>query len=243
MSSHRLKAVIVDDEAPARVELQRMLTAPPEVRVVAEADSVDRAVRIIGANKPDVLFLDIALGRFSGFDLLDRIEAPPYVVFVTAYDEHALRAFEVNALSYLLKPVQPSRLAEVIARLLSHTSSAQAMPLITLELDDYLFLEMRGSQTFVRVRDIRCISAEDNYSRLTVTNGQSALVRATLAQWLSRLPARRFAQIHRSTIVNLAEVERVEPLSASTQRVFLKQVATPFAMSRRYAARLQQNLA
>ncbi len=243
MPASRLTAVVVDDEASARLELQRMLAAHSEVQVVGEADGVEQAVRLVATTRPDVLFLDIELGGPTGFDLLARFETRPEVVFVTAYEEHALRAFEVNALSYLLKPVQRLRLADVVRRLLARTSEPPAIPTAALELDDYLFLEVRGRQAFVRVRDIRCITAEGNYSRLTMTSGHSALMRVPLAHWPPRLPSRRFVQIHRGTIVNIDEIERVDPQSTSTHLVFLRQVATPFVMSRRYAARLQQHLA
>lgn len=242
MPAPRLTAVIIDDEAPARLELQRMLAAHPEVHLVGEADGVESAGQLIAATRPDVLFLDIALGGLTGFDLLARVDSAPEVVFVTAYEEHALRAFEVNALSYLLKPVQRARLAEVVARLLARASGSPVMPTARLELHDYLFLEVRGRQTFVRVRDIRCLTAEGNYSRITLTDGQSALLRMPLAHWLPRLPSRRFAQIHRSTIVNLDEIERVDPQSPSTHLVFLRQVSAPLLMSRRYAALLQRDL-
>ncbi len=243
MTAPRLTAVIVDDEAGARLELQRMLTAHPEIHVVGEAGTVEEATQLVATTRPHVLFLDIALGGLTGFDLLARVDGTPDVVFVTAYEEHALRAFEVNALSYLLKPVQRARLAEVVERLLARVSGTLPMPTASLELDDYLFLDVGRRQTFARVRDIRSITAEGNYSRVALTNGQSALVRVPLTQWLPRLPSRRFVQIHRSTIVNLDEVERVDAQSASTQLVFLRQVPAPFLMSRRYAARLQQQLA
>jgi two-component system LytT family response regulator len=243
MPAPRLTAIIVDDEAPARLELQRMLTAHPEVHVVGEADGVEPAERLIVSTRPDVLFLDIALGGLTGFDLLARVDVVPEIVFVTAYEEHALRAFDVNALSYLLKPVQRARLAEVVGRLLARTSTSPVASAAPLEPDDYLFLEVRGRQTFVQVRDIRCLTAEGNYSRLTLTSGQSGLCRVPLAHWLPRLPRRRFAQIHRSAIVNIREIERIESHSASTQLVFLRQMPTPLTMSRRYAARLQQQFA
>lgn len=244
MAATSLAAVLIDDEAPARLELRRMLEAYPELRIVGEAESVDEAATVVVRTRPDVLFLDIALGAHTGFDLLSRLdrERLPDVVFVTAYEEHALRAFEVNALSYLLKPVERQRLSTVIDRLLARSPSGPATSTVLLGLDDYLFLELRGGWSFVKVGDVQSITAEGNYSRVTIAGGQSALVRQALAAWNQRLPERRFAQIHRSTIVNMDAVVRVETISESTHRVFLRDVRAPLLLSRRYVARLQQQL-
>lgn len=242
VAPHPITAVVVDDEPLAREELVRLLTAYPDVRIVGQAESLADADRVIRAVAPDVVFLDIQLGPHTGFDLLAQLDATPEVVFVTAYEEHALRAFEVNALSYLLKPVQRQRLADVVTRLRSRTAPADVRP-APLDLDDHLFVERQRAWVFVKVRDVRAIAAEGNYSRLTMVDGTSALVRRPLAEWLERLPARRFVQVHRSTIVNLDLVERVEASSPSVQLVFLRGERTPIAMSRRFAAKLREHLA
>lgn len=116
--SQQIKAVIVDDERLIRKDLRKMLAKYPEIQVVGEANNVEKAIEVIKETKPDVVFLDIRMPGGSGFELLDRIEVTFKVIFITAYDEYAIRAFEVKALDYLLKPIHPNRLAEAIRRLL-----------------------------------------------------------------------------------------------------------------------------
>src|SRR5262245_41158698 len=120
-----LRAVIIDDERLARNEMRSLLAEHPQVEVVAEAADVASGVAMLNAHHPDVLFLDIKLGRESGFDLLERLGSTPKVVFITAYDQYALRAFEINALDYLLKPVNPVRLKKTIRRLTGNAPPAR----------------------------------------------------------------------------------------------------------------------
>ncbi|HEU4409126.1 MAG TPA: response regulator [Polyangiaceae bacterium] len=245
-----LSALIVDDERLARRELRTLLAAHDAIEVVGEASSVREAVRRVEALAPDVVFLDVQMPRQSGFELLDQVENSFRVVFVTAYDAYALRAFEVNALDYLLKPVRPDRLARTLDRLLA---PAEAEPPESprpgaaapddgsrrLEPDDHLFVSFDRRARFVRVRSIVCVCGAGDYSEVVLDDGQRALVSRTLRQWEERLPARAFVRIHRATIVNLDFVERVEKSDDEAYAVYLRGVEAPVTMSRRQAARVK----
>lgn len=235
-----LTAVIVDDERLARAEMRALLAEHPEVRVIGEADSVESAAELVNGRRPDVVFLDIQLVGASGFDLMERLDGDVAVVFVTAYDQHAVRAFEVNALDYLLKPVTPERLAAAIDRLeVSTPAPAAGEP---LRYDDRLFLRLDDRMAFLRVDSIKYIAAAGDYSYVHGVNGARHLVKKPLKEWESRLPANHFLRIHRSTIVNLEYVERLEPWSNYSYRVYLKAVDEPLVMSRRYALRAKDRL-
>lgn len=235
-----LKAVVVDDERLARRELRSLLEEHGGVTVVGEADSVESGEAVIEKTTPDVVFLDIHLGSESGFDLLDRIEADCDVVFVTAHDAYAIRAFEVNALDYLLKPVNPERLARAIERLTAPKPNPTGPSARPLEYGDRMFLETDGHPRFVKLEDIACLVAADDHSELFTSDGKKTLVLKSLREWEERLPERYFPRIHRSTIINLDYVERIEALFNRAYRVYLHGFPEPFTMSRRHATKLKQ---
>lgn len=239
-----LTAVVVDDERLARRELLRLLGDHPDVEVVGEADSAMAARTVIAAQRPAVLFLDIQMPGETGFDLLDGLDEPPRVIFVTAYDRFALRAFEVNALDYLLKPVHPERLAEALRRVREQAapgpSAAEGENLPPLTLDDRLFVTAGNRSGFVPVEAIVAIEAEGDYSRLTTRRGRRYLLLKSMKEWERRLPSQQFVRIHRSTIVNVADIAEMERESGQGYRVRVRHLDYPLAVSRRYAARLRE---
>jgi two-component system LytT family response regulator len=242
MTTRRRHAVIVDDERLARRELRTLLEEAHagQVDVVGEAASVSDAARLARATDADVVFLDIQLAGETGMDLLPLLGAEVDVVFVTAFDEYTLRAFEVNALDYLLKPVAPERLAVTVNRLAAALPPSPAREPVTYE--DRLFLRLGHERAFVRVRDIVAIEAEGDGSTLRLTTHAERKPSAkSLRDWEQRLPA-QFVRIHRSTIVNLDYVERLEPLSHASQHVYLRGLPEPMTMSRRFGARLRDRL-
>jgi two-component system, LytTR family, response regulator len=197
------------------------------------------AARLVNATDADVVFLDIQLAGETGMDLLPLLGADVDVVFVTAYDAYTLRAFEVNAVDYLLKPVVPERLANTVGRLVAAQPAAPSREKVGY--DDRLFLRLGDQRAFVRVRDIMAIEAEGDGSTLRLApqlaqkpSGKS------LREWEQRLPDRQFVRIHRSTIVNLEYVERLEAWSHASQRVYLRGLSEPLTMSRRFGARLRE---
>lgn len=234
--------VIVDDERLARRELRTLLQAHGDrIRVVGEAASVEEAEKIVRATDPDAVFLDIHLGQESGLDLLPAIPRDTSVIFVTAYDRYAIRAFDVNALDYLLKPVVPERLAATIERLDSRAPAAEARP-GRVEYDDRLFLRLNERRTFLRVGNIVAAEAERDSSILHIHGGTTAHAPKPLKEWEDRLPDRFFVRIHRSTIINLEYVERVEEWTHGSYLVYLHGTREPFKMSRRFAARVRARL-
>lgn len=240
------RAVVVDDEAPARRELRRLLEATGRVSVVGEARDVAAARGLVERTRPDVVFLDVQLGRETGFALLPELDEWTAVVFVTAYDRYAIQAFEENALDYLLKPVDPVRLARSLDRvegvLRSRQAAAGAEAPAPFTGRSWVFLQEGERAVFVRVDTISRIESERGGSTVRTADGGVVRTARTLEEWLRRLPAADFRRVHRSTIVNLGQVERVEPWSHYTYRIHLRGDREPVSMSRRYAARLRDEL-
>lgn len=240
-----LRTLIVDDERLARRALRSTLAAQDGVEVVGEARSVDEAAALVREAAPDVVLLDIQMRRETGFDLLDRLDAPVHVIFVTAYDEYAVRAFEVNALDYLLKPVDPARLAQALDRVratgsaLAHGSPRTAD---AFRYDDLFFYEEGRRPRFIRIADIVYVEAAGNYTTLHLTDGATALTSTTLTGWADRLPDTHFVRIHRSTLVNTERVEHIERAPNYTYEVYVAGRDAPLAMSRRRAKALKDRL-
>lgn len=201
-----MKAMIIDDEPPARRELRRLLTGFPWVEIVGEAGNVDQAVEMVEALTPELLFLDIQMPGGSGFDVLTRLEDVPQVIFTTAYDEHAVRAFKVDALDYLLKPIEPARLAEALGRVRSSRAARTPRPDAILE---QIFVRDGDRCWFVPLREVRLLSSEGNYIRLSWGKLQPLLGRA-LAALEQRLDQNRFFRANRRQIINLDFIESVE---------------------------------
>ena len=237
----RFKTLIVDDEALLRDYLRDLLKRFPSIEVVAEADSVKSAITAIEGHRPDLIFLDIKFPGESGFDLFDAIEVKANVVFVTAYDEYAIRAFEVNALDYLLKPINPERLAVTLARLHS-AGEAPAQRSSRLQHDGVLFIQLNNRYHFIKVETILKISAAGFYTELLTSTGKKGLVQRRMKEWEDFLPETTFARVHRSTIVNVGLVDRVEKGFDNSYKVYLKGLNDPETMSRRCMARLKNRL-
>src|SRR5690606_14222565 len=207
-----VRVVIVDDEPPARAKLRRFLAADPRVAIVGEAGDGEEAVRVIEEQRPDVVFLDIRMPGLDGFDVLAALEldALPHVVFVTAYDEYAVRAFDVRALDYLLKPTDRERVRRALDRAVEAVQRPRDEDDLESRVRDALeelrgragplerfLVRQRGRMRLVRAADVDWIEAADNYVRLHV-GAESLLARATLAEIEKRLDPAKFARVHRS---------------------------------------------
>lgn len=236
-----LKTLIVDDEWLVRSELKTMLAGYPEITVIGEAANVAQAIPLIQKNPPDVIFLDIQMPGASGFDLLDQIETSARIIFITAYDKYALRAFDVNALDYLLKPISKERLAKTVRKLGSN-EPVSAQPSKKAAYDDVIYVIVNGALKFIKLPSLKCITAEGNYSYIFYADKPRALVSKTLQEWEELLPEKHFVRIHRSAIVNFDYVEQVRKCKNYTQEVFIRGLEKPFVMSRRYASKLKHLL-
>lgn len=243
-----LRALIVDDEPPARELLRRLLAAHAEIDVVGEARSAADAAEQCTRLRPDVVFLDVQMPREDGFALLPRLTPPlPAIVFVTAYDEFAVRAFDVNAADYLLKPVAPDRLARALARVAAPPAFTEATPASSpnaprLQASDTLFLRTDQNLQTVPVLAVTHIVAEENYTRVHLADGAALLLRRTMNEWEALLPVSHFFRIERSLIVNRTSVLRLDVISRDVAHAHLAGRREPLVLARRASLRLRQAL-
>lgn len=245
----RIRVLIVDDEPPARAKLRRLLAAERGTEVVGEAASGPEGVAAIHKLGPDLVFLDVQMPGLDGFDVLGSLDggALPCIVFVTAFDEYAVRAFEVHAVDYLLKPFTPERFADALARVRERLRLREGEELdgrlrrVLAEVRprsaplERLLVPVGETQIVVEVSRIDWMEAERNYVRLHV-GAASYLVRATLSVLEERLDPARFVRIHRSRILNAARVREIHPWSHGDRLVVL-QDGTELLLSRRYRDR------
>lgn len=211
-----IKAIIIDDERLARNELKKMLSDFPEIEVVAEAANANEGMEKIDNLAPELIFLDIQMPGKTGFDMLAEMDKTPNVIFTTAYDEYALKAFEVNALDYLLKPIEPGRLADAIQKYQSHEDKddQSAVPVnfnrSVLQENDQVFVKDGERCWFVKLMDIRLFESVGNYAK--VYFGQNKpLILKSLNSLEERLDEKMFFRANRKHIVNLRMIEKVEP--------------------------------
>ncbi len=237
----KLKAIIVDDSQLVRQELVILLKDYPQIEVIGQAANVEQAVQLIQSMEPDVIFLDIQLHGETGFDLLDKADISSKIIFITAYDQYAIRAFEVNALDYLLKPIKKERLSKAIQKLLPEEESSFG-PRNRVRYDDVIYLIINGSLKFIKVALLKCIIAEGKYSYIFYGESKKDIVSKTLQEWEDILPQKYFVRIHRSTIVNFEYVEKVKKCKNYTHEVYVSGIEEPFIMSRRYALKLKRIL-
>lgn len=247
-----LRALLIDDEDLAREEMHRLLLPHSEVTVVGEADSVSAARSLLAQSGYDVVFLDIDLGSGgSGFDLVPHVAPAARIVFVTAHNDFAVRAFEVNALDYLLKPVASARLAASLARLapaLPATANASESPdtteraLGSLAASDRVFLKSDRGSRFVALSDVAAVMSCDNYSDVFLADSSRFLVRRSLKAWETALPAEMFARVHRQALVNLTQIERIEEPDGDTPSLRLRGMKQSVACSHRLTPELLRRL-
>jgi len=228
------QTIIVDDERLARLEIRGQLKDYPQIRIVDEASDMYEAEKAILDHKPDLVFLDIDLGTHTGFDLLARVNTGFKVIFITAHDEYAIRAFEVNALDYLLKPVWPDRLGACIRRLGNPFSGKLPEK---LDCHDQILVKMRSSSRFIKVNEITCIEACSDYTRLYSIKNFSGLVHHTLKRWVERLPADDFIRVHKSFIVNVHYLDKISK-DIDGANAILPYPEKLIPVSRRFGSRL-----
>jgi two-component system LytT family response regulator len=209
------RAIIIDDERLARNELKKLLGEYPEIEVVDEAANVDEGIQKIEAQNPDLIFLDIQMPGKTGFDLLRELNRTPEVIFTTAYDEYALRAFEVNALDYLLKPIEPKRLADAIHKLEEEDAAEETETMASvnksiLSESDQVFVKDGERCWFVKLSEIRLFESVGNYAKVYF-GPNKPLILKSLNALEERLDEKVFFRANRKHIVNLRMIEKVEP--------------------------------
>jgi two-component system LytT family response regulator len=209
-----MKTIIIDDERLARAELRKLLQEFPEIEVVDEAANVDEGISKIENYNPDLIFLDIQMPGKTGFDLLSELDRSPQVIFTTAYDEYALKAFEVNALDYLLKPIEPKRLADAIHKLHSsevhngHSEHIDVNRMLTE--NDQVFVKDGERCWFVKLSEIRLFESVGNYAKVFF-GPNKPLILKSLNALEERLDEKTFFRANRKHIVNLRLIDKIEP--------------------------------
>jgi two-component system, LytTR family, response regulator len=234
------RALIIDDERLARQELKNLLSDFPDIEIVGEAENADEAEKQIDALKPDILFLDIQMPGKNGFDLINDLDRSPEIIFVSAYDEYALRAFEVNALDYLLKPVQPERLKEALSKIGQPEKEFELPALQNNQLgeEDQVFVKDGEKCWFVKLGDIRLFESEGNYVRLFFGENRPLILRS-LNNLDERLNQKVFFRASRKHIINLKWVDKIENWYNGGLLVRLKEGGEKVEISRRQASRLK----
>lgn len=206
---------MVDDEILALRELETMLKAFPEIEITGSSDRASNAVEMINNLKPDLIFLDINMPGMNGFELLEKLDEAPDVIFVTAYDEYAIKAFEVNALDYILKPVNPERLKDAINKIQKKAIVEKTNESEKLGIDKKIFIKDGEKCFFVPVRDIFLIESEGNYVKVYFEN-KKPLLHKSLTYMENRLADDVFFRANRQFIINLNFIKNIEPYFNST---------------------------
>ena len=233
-----MRVLIVDDEPLARQAIRRLLVGHPQAEIVGEAETLAEARIAIERRAPDLVFLDIELGGDGdGFELLATLERPPLVVFVTAYAEHAVEAFAVDAVDYLLKPVAPERLAESLARAereLGRVDSRRRSSVIALRTPKQVVL--------ARPEDIAALRADGDFTHVLVAGQAAVMIWRTLGHFEGLLPSPPFLRLSRSLMINCDRLRKVETPSRAEARITLEGVPEPMLLGRTAAARLKEAL-
>ena len=213
-----MKAIIIDDERLARTELRKLLQDYPEIEIVDEASNAEEGIQKIDTHNPDLIFLDIQMPGKTGFDMLSELDHSPQVIFTTAYDEYALKAFEVNALDYLLKPIEPRRLADAVEKLrrTTHNGGSEkanyhpSEPTNILGESDQVFVKDGERCWFVKLSEVRLFESVGNYAKVFF-GGNKPLILKSLNALEERLDDKVFFRANRKHIVNLRMIDKIEP--------------------------------
>jgi two-component system LytT family response regulator len=211
----KIKVILIDDERLARAELNRALINYPDLEVIAEAGNAEEAAELIKKHRPELLFLDIQMPGISGFELLELLDQVPEVVFVTAFDQYAVKAFEANALDYLVKPVRDERFAKVIEKIRSRLNAAPS------PAGRQLFVKDGNKCHFIKLADVFLVESMDNYARIYFQD-QTTYLKRSLNHLEESLDGGMFFRINRSQIINLNFIQQVHQLPKGKLNITLK---------------------
>jgi len=239
MSAPELRTMIVDDEAPAREFLGDLLSTHPHIKIVGEANSVGTAASLYADLRPDLIFLDVQMPDGDGFSLLPKLDPLPAIIFVTAFDAFAIRAFDVNAIDYLLKPVRPDRLAHALERIVHKPPPTNPQQ---LREDDQIVMKSDSKMHVVFVSQISGIEAQENYTRVVLADGSSEFLRRSMNEWDGLLPKTLFFRTSRSLILNLNAVGKLITEDRDNSVVEVRGFSAPISLGRKAAMRLRNAL-
>jgi len=246
LAAPSLGALLVDDERLVRKHLRQLLAGAPAVTILGEAGSVGEAASLAKQLRPDVIFLDVQMPPESGFDLLPLLDPAPAIVFVTAHDEFAVRAFAASAADYLLKPVAPERLSLALQHVRHGRSASPSREWIassSFGMDDMLILRDTGRIRRVRVRDIAALVGEGSYTRVHLTTERPMLVFRRMADWEEMLPTPPFLRADRSLLINLNRIATLDIRSREVGELTLDSPGSPpLSLGRRALTRLRAAL-
>lgn len=247
-----MHTVIADDEALAREKLKVLLNGESDIAIVGESATGPDTIELVRGTQPELLFLDIRMPGMDGFDIFDALSKDancvlPKIIFTTAYDSYAIRAFEINAVDYLLKPFSAERLHLAVERVRQHQREMAETSATAIQEENgatrfiqRIVFKSRGKILFLPVNDLRCIAAEENYVRL-VTEGESYLLRETMSRMELKLDPDQFLRVHRSFMVNIAFVKEIRN-EKHGELVVLLDNGAKVPMSRSYKSRLNELL-
>jgi len=232
-----IKAVIVDDVETMRMVLKQLLSNFDKIQVVGEAVDFDQAQDVIKEERPDLLFLDIDLNGLTSIDLLHKINYNPMVIFITSHPDFAIKAFELEAIDYLIKPISLDRLTKAIEKVTNkweNTDQVDDDSNSKFSANHIILLSFETKLSFIRVSEINYIEAYGNYTKVSLFDGRLSITYNSIKNWELRLPEELFIQIHRSTIINLLNVTKIEKWANDTGRLYMKGNDQPFEVSRSY---------
>ncbi len=232
-----IRAVLVDDVEMMRITLKKVLEQFPHIELVGEASSFEQAKDVINTLQPDLLLLDIDLNGLTSIDLLGEINCAPKIIFITSHENFAVKAFELNAVDYILKPISASRISKAIERITSSVAETEALATDSdekFQSDQIILLNFDNKMNFIKIKDINYIEAYGNYTKVFMTDGKLSITYNSIKNWDAKLPSDVFIQIHRSTVVNLLNVLKIEKWTNDTGRLYLKGMEKPFEISRSY---------
>ncbi|NYT78441.1 response regulator transcription factor [Alcaligenaceae bacterium] len=225
-----LRVLIVDDEAPARRYMRRLLDAAPDVHIQGEAATIEQARQMIHDYQPDAIFLDVVLTRETGFELLESLDYTPQVVFVTAHGDYAAQAFDIAATDYLLKPVNPDRLAQTLKRLRPQTRG-------------YLSTRTKTGTRLIKTSDLTVIQAEGDYVRLCRAAHADEMMHITMKRLVEQLPSPPFCAVSRSMIINLEHISDLSHSTGAQTQVSFNNDVAPVLLGRTASLRLRRAMA
>lgn len=232
-----IRTVLVDDVEVMRITLKKVLAQFPNIEIVGEASSFDEAREVINDSQPDLVLLDIDLNGLTSIDLIGELNCTPKIIFITSHENFAVKAFELNAVDYIIKPISAKRIGTAIDRItkpIEEIAEFGGENDEKFQSDQIILLNFDNKMNFIKIKDINFIEAYGNYTKVNMDDGKLSITYNSIKKWYAKLPEDIFIQIHRSTIVNLLNVQKIEKWTNDTGRLYLKDIEKPFEISRSY---------